>query len=63
MRSAETPSSIENGVKSAAEWTVAGVAGVLTWQSLVPEVGILWGAVSATVAAVLGKKLTESAIR
>lgn len=62
MKANET-SGLEGGVKTLAEYTGAAVGAVLGWQVAAPEVGVLWSFVSATVGAIIGKKVTEGVVR
>ena len=62
MSRLETSSSLESGVKTVAQYTGAAVFGVIGWQLAAPELGILWGAVSATVGAVIGKNIGSAVV-
>lgn len=60
MKSAESSFTFENGVKTVAEYTGAAVGAVLGWNLAAPELGVFWGAVSAAVGLVIGKKVGQA---
>ncbi len=62
MSRLESSSMLERGVHTVAEVTGAAVGAVLGWNLAAPELGVLWGGVSAAVGLVLGKNLGSAVV-